>query len=65
MSGYLAMGGYALYVWGSYALTALVLGLLFFGARQGLKRRERELDSLRALAPHRRQRTGSEKGEGA
>lgn len=57
MADYLHMGGYAFYVWGSYLLTALVLGMLFLGALRGLRRRERELQALRALAPHRRART--------
>jgi len=56
MADYLAMGGYALYVWGSYLLTALVLAALFLGALRGLRRREREIAALRALAPHRRAR---------
>lgn len=56
MADYLHMGGYALYVWGSYLLTALVLGALFLGALRTLQRRERELEALRSLAPHRRAR---------
>jgi len=56
MTEFFAMGGYAGYVWGSYLLTALVLSLLFFGSRRTLKRRQRELEAMRALAPHRRGR---------
>lgn len=63
MADFLQMGGYAFYVWGSYLLTALVLGALFLGALRSLRRRERELQALRALAPHRRART--ERGEGS
>jgi len=57
MADFLQMGGYAFYVWGSYLLTALVLGALFLGALRSLRRRERELQALRALAPHRRARS--------
>ena len=49
MSDFVAMGGYAGYVWGSYLLTAVVLAVLFISA-------QRELEALRALAPHRRGR---------
>jgi heme exporter protein D len=42
-SAFLAMGGYAGYVWGSYGVTAacIVVELLFLAARQ--RRIEREL----------------------
>jgi heme exporter protein D len=38
MSEFFAMGGYALYVWGSYGVTAVLLGIEIFL----LKRRSRE-----------------------
>jgi heme exporter protein D len=38
MSEFLAMGGYALYVWGSYGVTALLLAIEIFL----LTRRSRE-----------------------
>lgn len=56
MTDFFAMGGYAGYVWGSYLLTAVVLATLFIGAQRGLRRRQRELEALRAIAPHRRGR---------
>jgi heme exporter protein D len=38
MSEFLAMGGYALYVWGSYGVTVILLGIEIFL----LSRRSRE-----------------------
>ncbi len=56
VSEYLAMGGYARFVWPAYGLTALVmLGLLAWSWRT-LKARERQLASLQAVAPRRRGR---------
>ena len=50
IGGYFAMGGYAVYVWPAYALTAAVLGglALFWWRRyrdsvRGLERLQREL----------------------
>lgn len=48
-SEYFAMGGYALYVWGSYAATALVLGLNVLAARWYAKRVWRELQQMDRL----------------
>ena len=57
MSGlttYLAMGGYAAYVWPAWGLTALVmLGLLVATWRTN-KAREAELKALQDLQPSRR-----------
>ena len=45
---YLAMGGYAAWVWPSYGLAALgVIGIVVF-TRRSLKAREREFESLRS-----------------
>ena len=45
---YLAMGGYAAWVWPSYGLAALgVIGVLLI-SRRTLKAREREFEELRA-----------------
>ncbi len=56
MSDFLAMGGYATFVWWSYGLTAAVLiGLAVFALRRARARRE-ELDQLQArLGPGRRE----------
>jgi len=39
---FLAMGGYAVYVWPCYALTALVVGLNLVSARRSLRSAQRE-----------------------
>ena len=45
---YLAMGGYAAWVWPSYGLAALgVVGIVFF-TRRTLRAREREFELLKA-----------------
>jgi heme exporter protein D len=43
---YLAMGGYAGFVWPAYALTASVLGGLYWQSRHAYRRRQRELERL-------------------
>jgi heme exporter protein D len=45
VSDFLAMGGYSLYVWGSYLVTALVLGGELVMLKQ---RRRRALEDARA-----------------
>jgi heme exporter protein CcmD len=45
---FLEMGGYAVYVWPSYALTALVVGLNIYWARRSL--REARSEARRRLA---------------
>jgi heme exporter protein CcmD len=39
---FLGMGGYAVYVWPCYALTALVVGLNIVWARRSLRSAQRE-----------------------
>jgi heme exporter protein D len=43
---YLAMGGYAAYVWPAYGLTLLVLGGLLLWSLAGYRRHQRELKRL-------------------
>jgi heme exporter protein D len=54
MLKFLEMGGYAAYVWPSYALTALVVGLNIYWARRSLREAREEtrrrLSSARAKA---------------
>jgi heme exporter protein D len=47
MLDYLAMGGYAAFVWPAYVLAAVILGGLFWQSQQGHRRRQRELERLR------------------
>jgi heme exporter protein D len=42
ISKFLAMGGYAVYVWPSYGLTATVVALNILWARRSLRRAQRE-----------------------
>jgi heme exporter protein D len=42
ISHFLAMGGYAVYVWPSYGLTATVVGLNILWARRSLRQAQRE-----------------------
>jgi heme exporter protein D len=44
VSDFLAMGGYALYVWGSYGMTALIVAVELAALRA---RRVRAMDELR------------------
>ena len=48
MLQFLQMGGYALYVWPSYALAALAVGLNIYWARRSL--RSAQSESRRRLA---------------
>ncbi len=45
---FFAMGGYALYVWGAYGVTAALIGL---EAWMAARRRRRALIALRAVEP--------------
>ncbi|MDM7946897.1 heme exporter protein CcmD [Oceanibaculum nanhaiense] len=46
LSSYFAMGGHGIYVWSSYAVTAVVLVVLLAATLAGLRRRESELRRL-------------------
>jgi heme exporter protein D len=46
MDGFLAMGGYAAYVWPSYGIAALLLAVLLAASLSALKSREAELAAL-------------------
>jgi heme exporter protein D len=48
IANFLAMGGYAAYVWPCYALTAIVVALNVFWARRSLRQAQR--DARRRLA---------------
>lgn len=51
MSEYWAMGGYAVFVWPAYGLSALVMVGLVVTAWRTLKLRERDLAKLRDQLP--------------
>jgi heme exporter protein D len=46
LAGFLAMGGYAAYVWPAYGLTFLVLAGLLLWSLGAYRRRQRELERL-------------------
>ena len=48
MNEFLSMGGYAAFIWPTYAVAAVVLGGLLGVTWSGMRRREAELEVLRA-----------------
>jgi len=53
---YLAMGGYAAYVWPAYGIAAAVLIGITWQSLRSVARRERELAEIEALRPRRERR---------
>jgi heme exporter protein D len=54
LTDYLAMGGYAAYVWSAFSIALALMMGLFFQSRRMARRREAELTDLRArLRPER------------
>jgi heme exporter protein D len=51
---YLAMGGYAAFVWPAYAVAAIVLGGLAVQSLRAYRRNMRQLDMLQQERPARR-----------
>lgn len=54
---FLDMGSYGVFVWPSYALSAVVLGGLLVTTLRRLRARERELSRRQAELPQRRRKT--------
>ncbi len=54
MAEFFAMGGYALYVWPSYAVAGIVMIALLVATLRGLRRREALLRALEGGRPRRR-----------
>lgn len=50
LTDFLAMGGYAAYVWSAYGLAAAVLIALLVQSWRSARRREAELEQVRRLA---------------
>ncbi len=48
MNEFLSMGGYAAFIWPAYAVALVVLGGLLGVTWSGMRRREAELEVLRA-----------------
>ena len=51
LDAFLAMGGYAAYVWPAYATALIVLGGLLAWSLASYRRAQRELDMLQRTAP--------------
>ncbi len=51
LDAFLAMGGYAGYVWPAYTAAAIVLGGLLAWSLAGYRRAQRELEALQRIAP--------------
>ena len=56
MREFLAMGGYAAYVWTAFAIACLFLVGLFLQSHRAARRREAELEELRTRLRPQRQR---------
>lgn len=57
MREFLAMGGYAAYVWTAFAIASVLLVGLFLQSRRAARRREAELHELRTKLRPPRERT--------
>lgn len=62
---FLAMGGYAAFVWPAFGLTALVLVVLWLQSWRELRQREAELDVLPRLPSRKDRRASVATGGGA
>ncbi|HEY0522719.1 MAG TPA: heme exporter protein CcmD [Stellaceae bacterium] len=56
VSDFLAMGGYAAFVWPAYGVAAIVLGGITVQSVLGYRARRRELDRLQAASGGERRR---------
>ena len=65
LASFLAMGGYAAYVWPAFALTLVVLGGLAVASVRTLRLRERQLRALEAGQGSRRARARRPEPEAA
>jgi heme exporter protein D len=64
LTDFLAMGGYAAYVWTAYGIAALVLILLLVQSWRSARRRDAELEQVRRVArPARASRPKLQPGE--
>ena len=51
LDAFLAMGGYAAYVWPAYGAAAIVLGGVLAWSLAGYRRAQRELEALQRIVP--------------
>jgi heme exporter protein D len=65
MNEFFHMGGYAVYVWSAYGMTALLLLGLIVWTFITLKQCDQELVNLETLSPRRRRRNSAMEGPNA
>ena len=65
MNEFFHMGGYAVYVWSAYGVTALLLLGLIVWTFITLKQCDQELVNLESLSPRRRRRNSAMEGANA
>ena len=62
---FLAMGGYAAFVWPAFGATALVMVGLLLASLRSLRRERRALELMEKARPRRRSRVGTPEAAGA
>jgi heme exporter protein D len=62
---YLAMGGYAAFVWPAFGVTAIVMVVLLVVSIRGLRKERRTLELMESARPRRRDRVMSQSSEPA
>ena len=60
MAEFLAMGGYAGFIWPAYGAGLIILGGFWYASQRGLRAQEREIAELEKAAPRRRRATEEE-----
>ena len=56
---YLSMGGYAVFIWPAFGVTALIMVGLLFGSVRSLRRERQTLELMEAARPRRRERSAA------
>jgi heme exporter protein D len=65
LASFLEMGGYARFVWPSFAVTLVVLGGLLIESVRALKARQQRLAALQAASQRRRKEAAGEAPQGS
>ena len=65
MQEFFSMGGYGVYVWASYGLSAVLLLALLVASVRSLKTTEAEFDRLKAMDASKKQKTETPNGNEA
>ncbi len=59
---YFDMGGYAAYIWPSYAVTVLMLVAVVVVSLRAMRKSETDLKAIQSLNPRRARKAGAETG---